>query len=173
MNIISKVWHALKMHFSARYRFVFEVQLILTAMKKHIELFLGLNGSESLDVRRMHLKSIERHLVEYLKICPHPSDGFWEQFVIKHKGIFTLMAIAVKYNLALVPRCLDEAMRLAEIQLKFSGHGDRAQNAGVCLAAARHFNNMLGQDVAIEKTIAEGFEKVSWAYVGPPIFQMP
>jgi hypothetical protein len=50
---------------------------------------------------------------------------------------------------------------------------DRAQNAGVCLAAARYFNQIAGSDPAVEAEIAAGFKKVEWFYVGPPIFRMP
>lgn len=168
MNInVAKVFHGIKAVCSKEYRLGLQEAALVISIK----LYLGAKDA-SLDVFRHRLSTVERQLVEYLAVCPAPAPEFWENF-LRHEGIFTLMAVATKYKPSLASRCMRDAMSLARVQLQLYGHMDRAQNAGVCLAAARYFNQLAGSDPAVEAEIVAGFKKVEWFYTGPSIFRMP
>lgn len=167
MNVnVAKVLHEIKLSYSRKYRRA----LHLEALNNGIQVYVGTKHG-SPDVFRQRLNTVESQLVEYLAVCPAPAPEFWENF-LRHEGIFTLMAVATKYNSSLASRCMRDAMALARVQLELYGHMDRAQNGGVCLAAARYFNQIAG-DPAVEAEIAAGFRKVEWFYTGPSIFRMP
>lgn len=168
MNVnVPKIVHGVKSVCSKKYRLGIQE----AALNASVQVYVGTKDG-SPDVFRQRLSSVERHLADYLAVCPAPAPEFWGIF-LRHEGIFTLMAVATKYNPSLASRCMRDAMALARVQLELYGHMDRAQNGGVCLAAARYFNQIAGSDSAVEAEIAAGFKKVEWFYVGPPIFRMP